>query len=99
MYNLPGLSKQLHLTGKAIADIYLGKITNWNSSHDAAVLKVNFTLPSPTAVAFNFIFGSIEFPQFTNNFTDAAYVFLDGKQITFDKTAIRSRSAAALPAR
>jgi hypothetical protein len=59
-------------------------ITNWNSSHDAAVLTVNFSLSAPSAVAFDFIFGSIEFPVYTNQFTDAAYVFLDGSQITFD---------------
>jgi len=62
-----------------------GKITNWSSSHDTAVLKVDFTLASPTAVAFNFIFGSVEFPVYTNNFTDAAFVFLDDNQITFDQ--------------
>ncbi|HEY1299686.1 MAG TPA: choice-of-anchor L domain-containing protein [Stellaceae bacterium] len=59
-------------------------ITNWSSSHDAAVLTVNFNLATPSAVAFDFIFGSVEFPNFTSNFTDAAYVFLDGNQITFD---------------
>lgn len=59
-------------------------VANWTSSHDAAVLAVNFTLAAPSAVAFNFIFGSVEFPVFTSEFTDAAYVFLDGTQITFD---------------
>lgn len=61
-----------------------GHITNWNASFDAARLTVNFSLAAPSAVAFSFVFGSIEFPQFVNNFTDAAYVFLDGAQITFD---------------
>jgi hypothetical protein len=60
-------------------------VTNWNSSHDAAVVTVNFTLAAPMAVAFDFVFGSVEFPNFVNSFTDAAYVFLDGNQITFDK--------------
>jgi hypothetical protein len=63
-----------------------GHITNWGSSHDAAALRVDFTLASPTAVAFDFIFGSIEYPNFVDNFTDAAYVFLDGTQITFDQS-------------
>ncbi len=38
MYNLPGLKKQLRLTGKVLADIYLGKITQWN---DPALKKLN----------------------------------------------------------
>ncbi len=32
IYNLPGVSKQLNLNGTLIADIYLGTITNWNST-------------------------------------------------------------------
>ena len=45
MYNLPGLNKQLHVTGKVIADIYVGKITNWN---DPAIKAINpgVNLPS-----------------------------------------------------
>ena len=31
MYNLNGVKNNLHLTGPVIADIFLGKITNWNS--------------------------------------------------------------------
>jgi MYXO-CTERM domain-containing protein len=61
-----------------------GHITNWNASFDAARLTVNFSLATPSAVAFSFVFGSVEYPDFVNNFTDAAYVFLDGDQITFD---------------
>lgn len=30
-YNVPGVTASLKLSGKDIADIYLGKITNWNS--------------------------------------------------------------------
>ncbi len=29
-YNLPGVASGLHLTGQVIADIFQGKITNWN---------------------------------------------------------------------
>jgi MYXO-CTERM domain-containing protein len=61
-----------------------GHITNWNASFDAARLTVNFSLATPSAVAFSFVFGSIEYPIYVNDFTDAAYVFLDGAQITFD---------------
>src|SRR5207302_5275492 len=38
MYNLPGLNKQLHLTGKVIAGIFLGKVTTWD---DAAIKSIN----------------------------------------------------------
>jgi phosphate transport system substrate-binding protein len=45
MVNVHGLNKQLHLTGKVIADIYLGKIGSWN---DAAIKAINpgVSLPS-----------------------------------------------------
>src|SRR4029453_5259050 len=38
MYNLDGVKKAIHLNGRAIADIYLGKITNWN---DARIKRLN----------------------------------------------------------
>ncbi len=38
-YNIPGVSAALNLTGKDLADIYLGKITNWNSPQLAATNK------------------------------------------------------------
>ena len=37
MYNLPGVKNNLHLTGPIIADIYLGKVTNWNSARIKAI--------------------------------------------------------------
>ena len=37
-YNLPGISKSLRFTRQVIADIFLGKIANWN---DAAIAKLN----------------------------------------------------------
>ncbi len=45
LINVHGLTKQLHLTGKVLADIYLGKITTWN---DAAIKALNpgVSLPS-----------------------------------------------------
>jgi hypothetical protein len=53
-----------------------------------AALQVNFTLSSPNQVGFDFIFGSVEFPEFTSDFTDAFVAFLDGatpaNQIIFD---------------
>jgi phosphate transport system substrate-binding protein len=43
-YNIPGVNAELKFSGEVIADIYLGKITNW---HDAAIAKLNpgVTLP------------------------------------------------------
>ncbi len=38
-YNIPGVTAALSLTGKDIADIYLGKITKWNSPEIAATNK------------------------------------------------------------
>jgi len=38
-YNIPGLTAPLNLTGKDLADIYLGKITKWNSAEIAATNK------------------------------------------------------------
>lgn len=38
-YNIPGITAPLNLTGKDIADIYLGKITKWNSPEIAATNK------------------------------------------------------------
>jgi phosphate transport system substrate-binding protein len=38
-YNIPGVSAALNLTGKDLADIYLGKITNWNSAEIKATNK------------------------------------------------------------
>ena len=37
-YNLPGVGPGLRLTGPVVADIYLGKITNWN---DLRITKLN----------------------------------------------------------
>jgi phosphate transport system substrate-binding protein len=38
MYNVPGAPAHMKLTGKIIADIYLGKIDKWN---DSAIAKLN----------------------------------------------------------
>jgi phosphate transport system substrate-binding protein len=44
-YNVPGASARLKLTGKLLADIFMGKITSWN---DAAIQAANkgTTLPN-----------------------------------------------------
>src|SRR5262245_5481863 len=38
IYNLPGVSADLHFSGQLLADVFLGKITKWN---DAAIGKLN----------------------------------------------------------
>ncbi len=38
VYNIPGINKELNFSGEVIADIYLGKISNWN---DARIAKDN----------------------------------------------------------
>lgn len=38
-YNIPGVTKALNLTGKDLADIYLGKIKTWNAAEIAATNK------------------------------------------------------------
>ena len=44
-YNLPGLTKQVKLTGPVIAGIYLGQITTWNAP---AIQKLNPGLSLPS---------------------------------------------------
>jgi hypothetical protein len=65
-----------------------GNIENFQGSFDVAALRVRFTLDAASAVKFDFIFGSVEFPVYTGSFTDSFLVFLDGtdpsNQITFD---------------
>jgi hypothetical protein len=75
--------------GTAEFDAYgTAHIANFNHSNDVAALTVNFTLTAASQVGFDFIFGSVEFPQYTSNFTDAFLAFLDGtdvgNQIVFD---------------
>src|ERR1700760_508035 len=49
-YNIPGVSKPLNLTGKDLADIYLGKIATWDSPEIKAP-NPGVTLPNlPIAV-------------------------------------------------
>ena len=63
-----------------------GKIANFSNSFDVARLALTFTLASASAVKFDFIFGSVEYPKYVSNYTDAFLVFLDDTtdQITYD---------------
>lgn len=78
---------QTGAAGTAEFDVYgASNITNFESSYNVAALQVSFTLAQSSAVSFDFIFGSVEYPEFTNDYTDAFLTFLDGtaNQITFD---------------
>jgi phosphate transport system substrate-binding protein len=48
-YNIPGVKQELNFSGTTLANIYLGKITNWN---DSAIAKENpgVTLPNQAIV-------------------------------------------------
>jgi hypothetical protein len=65
-----------------------GHIDNFIGSIDVAALTVDFTLAAASQVGFDFIFGSVEFPRYTSEYTDAFLAFLDGtavgNQIVFD---------------
>jgi len=65
-----------------------GRVTNFGSAHDVASLTIQFDLAASSAVTFNWAFGSVEYPNFTSEFTDAVFAFLDGtnasNQILYD---------------
>jgi len=46
LYNLPGIAQQIKLTGPVIANIYLGKITQWD---DPAIKALNSSVNLPNA--------------------------------------------------
>ena len=43
-YNLPGLKNNLHMSGRLLADIYLGKVDRWN---DARIRRLNRAVNLP----------------------------------------------------
>jgi phosphate transport system substrate-binding protein len=49
IYNLPGITKPIQLSGTTLADIYLGVITNWNDSR-ITVNNTGITFPNQTIV-------------------------------------------------
>ena len=52
VYNLPGVTASLHLTGDVVADLFLGKVTRWNDARLVA-LNPGVTLPDqPVLVVF-----------------------------------------------
>lgn len=65
-----------------------GAIFNFDSVNDVACLEVSFELAAPSNVKFDFVFGSVEYPFWTSQYTDSFVAFLDGTlpsdQISFD---------------
>ncbi|CAG0959558.1 hypothetical protein PHYC_00647 [Phycisphaerales bacterium] len=65
-----------------------GNIENFQGCYDVAALRIDFTLDNPSPIKFDFLFGSVEYPFWTSQFTDSFLVFLDGttpsNQITLD---------------
>jgi phosphate transport system substrate-binding protein len=49
IYNVPGVSRALNLTGAIVADIFLGTITNWN---DSAIRAINPGVALPNATIY-----------------------------------------------
>lgn len=56
-YNVPGVQTQLRFTGQVLADIFLGKIRNWN---DPAIAAINpgVRLPDRTVIVVHRLDGS-----------------------------------------
>lgn len=65
MYNLPGVKSLLHMNGRTLADVYLGRITKWN---DARIKKLNKGVSLPDT-QITVIFRS-DNSGTTYNFTD-----------------------------
>ncbi len=70
-YNVPGVGSKLHLTGSDIARIYLGQITNWDSS---VIKKSNrhVRLPNLAITPIYRSDGSGDTYAFTNYLTDVS---------------------------
>lgn len=65
MYNIPGVKTSLKFTGKALADIYLGKVTRWNNP-EIAKYNPGVNLPDADIVVVHRADGSGTTYCFTN---------------------------------
>jgi phosphate transport system substrate-binding protein len=70
-YNIPNITKHLNFTGAVLANIFLGKITNWNDSAIAA-LNPGATLPNHQIVVVHRSDGSGTMFAFTDYLSDAS---------------------------
>jgi len=76
-YNLPGLATPLNLTGAALADIYLGKITKWNAPEIAALNK-GVALPNKDILVVHRSDGSGTSYIFTDYLTSVSPAWASG---------------------
>jgi hypothetical protein len=96
--SLPGPqpSNDMGISGTSEFNTYgSAHIQGFNGSYDVAALQVNFSLAAASQVQFSFVFGSVEFPFWTNQFPDSLLAFLDptkdqlangtANQVVFDK--------------
>ena len=88
LYNLPGVAQQIKLTGAIIADIYLGKITQWDASQIKAI-NPGVDLPSMKIT-----------PAYRSDGSGTSYNFTDYlSKVSPDSRQGRQVDAAAVPAR
>ena len=73
-YNIPGLTKQLHLDANTIAGIFLGTLTNWDDPTIAA-LNPGVTLPNLAITPVHRSDGSGDTYAFTNYLSDVSPTF------------------------
>jgi phosphate transport system substrate-binding protein len=73
-YNVPGLPNKLKLTGPAVAEIFMGKITSWNDPKIAA-LNPGVTLPSMKITPVYRTDGSGDTFAFTNYLSQVSPAF------------------------
>jgi phosphate transport system substrate-binding protein len=89
IYNLPDFNKHLRLTGKIVADIYLGKIKHWN---DSRLVNLNPALKKLKGKSENTIT-----PVYREDSSGTSYIFTD----FLSKTSSKWKSefgASKLPA-
>ena len=95
----PQPSYDMETPGTAEFDAYgPGKIENFQSSNDVAVLRVDFSLDDTSQVQFDFVFGSVEYPFYTGSFTDSFLVFLNGTDPTNQQSVFRAVAIDHAPA-
>jgi phosphate transport system substrate-binding protein len=73
-YNIPGISNGLNFTGALLANIFLGKITNWNDPAIAA-LNPGTTLPNIAITVIHRSDGSGTMYAFTDYLSQASSVW------------------------
>lgn len=68
-------------TSDNVGDPDLQAISGGSSIHNAAVLKFNF-IPTGDSIAFRFVFGSEEYPEYVNSVNDVFGFFISGPGIS-----------------